>query len=66
MAGGGSYFVCVISHVTHLRLIHSLLIIILLLPPPCALCNILCTRLLFAVSPLPVIVPTLDFSFNDS
>ena len=24
MAGGGSYFVCVISHVSHLRLIHSL------------------------------------------
>ena len=50
VAGGGSYFVCVISHVSHLRLIHSLLIIILLLPPPCALRNLLRTRLLFAVS----------------
>ena len=52
MAGGGSYFVCVISHVSHLRLIHSLLIIIFLLPPPCALRNLLRTR-------LPVIVLTL-------
>ena len=50
MAGGSSYFVCVISHVSHLRLIHSHLIIILLLPPPCALRNLLRTRLLFAVS----------------
>ena len=49
MAGGGSYFVCMISHVSHLRLIHSLLIIILLLPPLCALRNLLRTRLLFAV-----------------
>ena len=50
VAGGGSYFVCMISHVSHLRLIHSLLIIILLLPPLCALRNLLRTRLLFAVS----------------
>ena len=50
MAGGGSYFVCVISHVSHLRLIHSLLPIILLLPPLCALRNLLRTQLLFAVS----------------
>ena len=50
MVGGGSYFVCVISHVSHLRLIYSLLIIILLLPPPCALRNLLRTRLLFAIS----------------
>ena len=50
MVGGGSYFVCVISHVSHLRLIHNLLIIILLLPPLCALRNLLRTRLLFAVS----------------
>ena len=50
MAGGGSYFVCVMSHVSHLRLIHSLLIIILLLPPQCALRNLLHTWLLFAVS----------------
>ena len=48
VAGGGYYFVCVISHVSNLRLVHSLLIIILLLPPPCALCNPLRTRLLFA------------------
>ena len=50
MAGGGYYFVCVISHVSNLRLIHSLLIIILLLPPPCALRNPLRIRLLFADS----------------
>ena len=49
VAGGGSYFVCVLSHVRHLRLIHSLLIIILLLPPPCALRNFFRTRLMFAV-----------------
>ena len=49
VAGGGSYFVCVISHVSHLRLIHRLLRIILLLPPPCALRNLLRTRVLFAV-----------------
>ena len=50
VAGGGYYFVCVISHVSILRLVHSLLIIILLLPPPCALHNPLRTRLLFEVS----------------
>ena len=50
MAGGGYYFVCVMSHVSNLRLVHSLLIIILLLPPPCALRSLLRTRLLFAVS----------------
>ena len=36
-AGGGFYFVCVLWHVSNLRLIHGLLIIILLLPPPWAL-----------------------------
>ena len=56
VAGGGSYFVCVISHVSHLRLIHSLLPIILLLPPPCALRNLYCSRF----HPLTVIVLTLD------
>ena len=43
VAGGGSYFVRVLSHVSHLRLFHSLLIIILLLPPLCALRNLLRT-----------------------
>ena len=33
-AGGGFYFVCILWHVSNLRLIHGLLIIILLLPPP--------------------------------
>ena len=37
VAGGGFYFVCVLWHVSNLRLINSLLIIILLLPPPSAL-----------------------------
>ena len=46
VAGRGCYIVCVISHVSNLRLVHSLLLIILLLPPPCALR----TRLLFADS----------------
>ena len=44
VAGGGSYYVRVLLHVSHLRLIHSLLIIILLLPPPCAL-RTFCSRL---------------------
>ena len=39
VAGGGFYFVCVLWHVSNLRLINSLLIIILLLPPPSALCQ---------------------------
>ena len=39
VAKGGYYFVCVISHVSNLRLVHSLLFIILLLPPLCALRN---------------------------
>ena len=46
MAGGGYYFVCIISHVSHLRLVHSLLIIILLR----VLSASLRTRLLFADS----------------
>ena len=46
VARGGYYIVCVISHVSNLRLVYSLLLIILLLPPPCALR----TRLLFADS----------------
>ena len=46
VAGGGYYIVCVISHVSNLRLVHSLLLIILLLLPPCSLR----TRLLFADS----------------
>ena len=50
VAGGGYYIVCVISHVSNLRLVHSLLLVILLLPPPCSLCNPLRTRLLFADS----------------
>ena len=50
VAGGGYYLVCVISHVSNLRLIHSLLIIILLLPLLCALRNPLRTWLLFADS----------------
>ena len=50
VAGGGYYIVCVISHVSNLRLVHSLLLIILLLPPPCSLRNPLRTRLLFADS----------------
>ena len=37
MAGGGFYLICVLWHVSNLRLITSLLIIILLLPPPWAL-----------------------------
>ena len=37
VAGGGFYFVCVLWHVSNVRLIISLLIIILLLPPPSAL-----------------------------
>ena len=37
VAGGGFSFVCILWHVSNLRLIHSLLIIILLLPPPWAL-----------------------------
>ena len=37
VAGGGFYFVCLLWHVSNLRLIHGLLIIILLLPPPWAL-----------------------------
>ena len=37
VAGGGFYFVCVLWHVSNLRLLNSLLIIILLLPPPSAL-----------------------------
>ena len=36
-AGGGFYFVCILLHVSNLRLIHGLLIIILLLSPPWAL-----------------------------
>ena len=39
VAGGGFYFVCVLWHVSNLRLIHGLLIFILLLPPPWALCR---------------------------
>ena len=50
VAGGGYYIVCVISHVSNLRLVHSLLLVILLLPPPCSLCNPLRTRLLFTDS----------------
>ena len=50
VAGGGYYIVCVISHVSNLRLVHSLQLIILLLPPPCSLRNPLRTRLLFADS----------------
>ena len=50
VAGGGYYIVCVISHVSNLRLVHSLLLLILLLPPLCALRNPLRTRLLFADS----------------
>ena len=37
LCGGGFYFVCVLWHVSNLRLIHDLLFIILLLPPPWAL-----------------------------
>ena len=37
VAGGGFYFVCVLWHVSHVRLITNLLIIVLLLPPPSAL-----------------------------
>ena len=50
VAGGGYYIVCVISHVSILRLVHNLLFLILLLPLPCALRNPLRTRLLFADS----------------
>ena len=46
----GSYFVCVIPHVSNLRLVRSLLLIFLLLPPPCSLRNPLRTRLLFTDS----------------
>ena len=37
VARGGFYFVCVLWHISNLRLINSLLIIVLLLPPPSAL-----------------------------
>ena len=37
VAGGGFYFVCVLWHVSNLRLLNSLLIIVLLLLPPWAL-----------------------------
>ena len=37
VAGGGFYFVCVLWHVSNLRLFNCLLIILLLLPPPWAL-----------------------------
>ena len=43
-------FVCVLSHVSNLRLVQSLLLIILLLPPLCSLRNPLRTRFLFADS----------------
>ena len=46
VARGGYYFLCVLSHVSNLGLVHSPLLIIILLPPLCALR----TRLLFAVS----------------
>ena len=37
VAGGGFYFVCVLSHVSNLRLVNRLLFMLLLLPPPWAL-----------------------------
>ena len=56
VAGGGFYFVCVLSHVSNLRLINSLLIIILLLPPPWALRKPHRTRLLLRFIQSTVIV----------
>ena len=45
VAGGDFYFVCVLSHLSNLRLVNRLLIVILLLPPPWALRKTHCTRL---------------------
>ena len=45
VAGGGFSFVCVLWHVSNLRLLTSLLIILLLLPPPSALRQPHCSRL---------------------